>query len=54
MFMLLIDDDDMVFVSITWHKSSMREESFSLRKYFLNPLIFSTYYLFTVVLLLYV
>ena len=23
MFMLLIDDDDMVFVSITWHKSSI-------------------------------
>ena len=43
MSMLLIDDD-MVFVSITWHKSSMREESFSLRKYFSNSLIFLTYY----------
>ena len=52
MFMLLIDDD-MVFVSITWHKSSMREESFSLRKYFSNPLIFFNV-LFTILLLLYV
>ena len=47
MFMLLIDDD-MVFVSITWHKSSMREENFSLRKYFSNPLIFFNVF-FTVV-----